>query len=415
MEETRYQLTVREDGAIHVDPLTQYLLQKHTGTYELVTTIPDLIVGRRDTDEAGVQNRTRVIMAGEIITRMTVVEIASIITSSNWRGDLHVWNRGAHRMLTIDQGALKHAMSNHIDDRLGEVLYGLGVLTRAQLDELLAEHSTDRIGRVLVSRGFVDTQQLFQYLQKQAEQVFFNALLTTEGHYLFGTSDETGSTPPAAVHLSVQHLLMEGVQRIDEMALFRERIPRNSMCPVKKNPEDPMKVVESKAQALLPYCDGQTSIRDIARKTGLGEFEATKSVYHLLQQGIITLRSSVRMDEAALQMLISKFNEVMRDIFVAVATYGRLDATRKTIFEWINNKGYQTLFEGGVDEDGSLQGSKVLQVLRKGEFSHPMETLHRALHELAAFALLAVTSVLPRDQEAVLTRDVNRRLKAMRL
>ena len=46
---------------------------------------------------------------------------------------------------------------------------------------------------------------------------------------------------------------------------------------------------------------------------------------------------------------------------------------------------------------------------------HPLEALHQALHELAAFALFSATTTLPRDQELALARDVNARLKAVRL
>ena len=41
--------------------------------------------------------------------------------------------------------------------------------------------------------------------------------------------------------------------------------------------------------------------------------------------------------------------------------------------------------------------------------------LHQALHELAAFALFAATTTLPRDQELALSRDVNTRLKRLRI
>ena len=49
------------------------------------------------------------------------------------------------------------------------------------------------------------------------------------------------------------------------------------------------------------------------------------------------------------------------------------------------------------------------------EADNPMEALHQALHELAAFALFAATTTLPRDQELALSRDVNTRLKRIRV
>ena len=49
------------------------------------------------------------------------------------------------------------------------------------------------------------------------------------------------------------------------------------------------------------------------------------------------------------------------------------------------------------------------------DIENPMEALHQALHELSAFALFAATTTLPRDQELALSRDVNTRLKRIRI
>ncbi len=66
-------------------------------------------------------------------------------------------------------------------------------------------------------------------------------------------------------------------------------------------------------------------------------------------------------------------------------------------------------------QDGSIDVRRVIASLKTIDHPHPLEALHQGLHELAAFALFAATTSLPRDQELVLSRDVNRRLKAIRL
>ncbi len=56
-----------------------------------------------------------------------------------------------------------------------------------------------------------------------------------------------------------------------------------------------------------------------------------------------------------------------------------------------------------------------MDALERSESDRPLEALHQALHELAAFALFSATTTLPRDQELILARDVNQRLKRIRL
>jgi hypothetical protein len=106
---------------------------------------------------------------------------------------------------------------------------------------------------------------------------------------------------------------------------------------------------------------------------------------------------------------------VLRDIFFAVATYGGVDQTRQTVSAWIEGSGYAGWFGHEVDEDGSVAAATVLRGLSSKPLDNPLGALHQALHELAAFALFAATTTLPRDQELVLSRDVNRRLKAIRI
>jgi hypothetical protein len=113
--------------------------------------------------------------------------------------------------------------------------------------------------------------------------------------------------------------------------------------------------------------------------------------------------------------LVGEFNMVLRDIFMAVATYGGVDQTRSTLEAWISGSGYGPIFGERVDEDGALEPDFVVEAMLAINVENPMEGLLQALHELSAFALFAATTTLPRDQELALSRDVAQRLKRIRL
>ena len=86
---------------------------------------------------------------------------------------------------------------------------------------------------------------------------------------------------------------MEGVQRIDEMGLYRERIPHNRFYPFALANAPPVKAKDIEpyvVENILPRCDGTKSIDDLARESGLGEFPALKAVYHLLRSNQVQLR-----------------------------------------------------------------------------------------------------------------------------
>jgi len=403
---------VDPDGSIRTaGPGADLRSPTHPGRYRVVVDIGNLLILRA---EERPQRGARVLMAGEIVTGTSLLEVLNMVASVHWRGAMQVITPDAHRVLGIDQGALKYASSNHPDDRLGQVLYRNGILSRSQLDELLAEVTPDRrFGQLVVEKGYIQQEQLFQQLQKQVEHIFFSAILAREGHYVFVQNDESGMAPVQHVHIPIQQLLMEAVQRIDEMALFRERIPHDDLVP-ESVPRTSAATLDENMQIVLARCDGTRTIEDIARETGLGQFLTVKALYGLLQQNLVVLRPRKSVDVVAVKRLVGQFNEILRDIFMAVATYGGMDRTRNTLEAWIVGSGFSPIFGERIEEDGTLDVDRVARTITEIKAENPMEGLHQALHELVAFALFAATTTLPRDQELALSRDVNSRLRRIR-
>ncbi|NOY90883.1 MAG: DUF4388 domain-containing protein [Deltaproteobacteria bacterium] len=411
-------LTIGSDGTVRLRSVASAReLSPHAGHYRLALTLPGLVVLAR-TDEAPEVERSRVMMAGEIISRMTMMEVLNVIATAHWRGELTVVGPDATRTLSLDQGALKHALSDATDDRLGQVLFRAGVLDQDELDALLPRVTdTQRLGQLLVKEGLVDQARLFELLRSQAEHIFFASLLVSSGHYVFAQppADAEADAATTTIHVPVQGLLMEGVQRVDEMALFRGRIPDDSMIPSLVPDAPEAKKLEPLHHALLATIDGRRNIDQIARTTGLGSFQTVKGLYHLLQKKQITLRADLHVDPARVKELVSSFNEVMQDIFFAVATYGGVAQTRSTLEAWLEGSGYAPFFGPGVDEFGCVDAQAITDAIVGVEAGNPLAALHQALHEMAAFALFSATTTLPRDQELSLARDVNRRLERIRL
>lgn len=357
--------------------------------------------------------RTRVLMAGELTGRMSVVEILNIITSAQWSGELHVAARDGARVLLIAQGALKHARTEVEAERIGEQLIRAGVLERAALEELLPQKGPDeRFGQLLVRRGRVGEERLYGELQQQTEAIFYAAMLVEHGTYWFVAPPDGAPAPATTVHLPVQGLLMEGVQRIDEMGLFRERIPHNRLFPVATGPR--REGLEPAARNLLELCDGTRNIDELSRKTSLGEFSTLKLIHTLLRSAQLELRAGPTLDIASVRRLVRQFNDIVRDIFVVIATYGSMERTSQALGHWLSSGPLVGLVGERVDIDGTLDAKEVLARLEQHGGHDPLQELHRALHELAAYALFLASIGIPRQVERTLARDVNARLNQLR-
>jgi hypothetical protein len=360
----------------------------------------------------------RILMMGELIHRMTVVEIINLVMSSNWRGELHLVGAAGRRVLSVDQGALKNARTDVEPERLGEILVRAGLLQRTQLAPLLREQTAEkRLGQLLVERGLVAQEALFKQLQRQAEIIFNGALLEERGMYWFVAPSNEADTTAATVHLSIQGLLMEGVQQIDEMGLFRERIPHNGFYPtiIPNAPKTKAEALDAGALELLLLCDGTRSIDDLARTRSMAEFPTLKAVYDLLRAGQVQLRRGPRLDPQIAERLVRQFNDLIRDVFMVVATYGRMDATRRALAQWLESGPHGAVLGSQLDIDGTLASSQVVARLESSSSDDPMTALHLALQELATYGLFIASNGLDRNEEQSLARDVTLRLKAMTL
>ena len=404
------------DGSLSLGQGTKARLAEHAGEYRIHEGPGGMVLMTRLAPDG--RGRGRVLMMGEIISRMTVVEVINVVTSTNWRGELHIVGPLGRRILTVDQGALKHAQTDFETERLGEVLVRAGLVPRAELLPRLAQKSPEqRFGQLLVSQGVLDQGTLFKQLQNQAETIFYASLLEERGAYWFVAPPEDAPAPPTTVHLQIQGLLMEGVQRIDEMALYRERIPHNRFFPtaLSEAPKSKLESLEPEAQRVYGLCDGARNIDDLARESGLGEFPTLKALYHLARANLITLRRGPTVDAKAAQKLVRQFNDIVRDVFMVVATFGKMEGASRALSSWLETSPHASVLGSRVDIDGTLDAQAIAQRLEESGLEDPMLALHQALHELAAYALFTASGGLPRHEEQALARDINHRLKQLRL
>ncbi|MGB0680922.1 MAG: hypothetical protein ACPGUV_14835, partial [Polyangiales bacterium] len=138
-------LQVRGDGVLKLGSDSDAPgLSSDAEDLRLALSLPGLQIYQPGGDFGMLTPRYRVLMAGEIASRMMVMEVINMICNAGWHGELHVLQGETHRCLYLEQGALKQARSNDVQDRLGEVALGLGLLSRAQLDQLLTALSSDK-------------------------------------------------------------------------------------------------------------------------------------------------------------------------------------------------------------------------------------------------------------------------------
>lgn len=395
-------------------------LRRQVGHYRVLASTAELLILRRRGEESG-GARDRVLMAGEIVERSTVLEVINVIVASRWAGTLHVFGDRANRSLGFDRGVLRHASSDHPDDRLDKVLFRIGALSPAEAEALYRDTGPDqRFGQVLVSQGKADRKQLFHYLEKQMEQILLEAVLEEEGGYLFLVADEQGASSPldraptATAHIPLEQLLFAAAERLDRMKVFRRLVPGDDVRPVVVPGMD-LSVLTSRARLVAGHCDGERSVREIAGETRLGRYETLAALYELVRSGRVEVQEPKRSAERLAEELVAPFNASLEQIF------GSLDgddqaAARREVREWVDGggDGGESAGDGLLPEalggDGLIRADALVPRLDGTDRRRRRDEVEGALHELVAFALVAASTRLPRAEERALADKVHRLL-----
>jgi hypothetical protein len=404
---------------------TRRALADRAGRFLLIPSAPDLLVARRTPASGGSPEGPRCVLAGDI-SAFPIADFLGFLHTARLGGTLTVSAGGLDRAVAFREGEVRGAQSEARGERIGEVALRLGYLGPSQLDEALAAGGGRHLGKVLVEKGFVSTSNLWKCFHEQVASVFHAILTAHEG--VFALVDQTDlELPGMPLGMNTQQLLMDGIRRIDEMGLFRTRIPGPQAYLRRRQPRRPVPL-QPLEQQLLTLADGRRTVADLAREGHLSEFDATKVLYHLTEIGYLEVTAEAAalpaprpaMPQERLAAVVREMNAVYREVAVHVAAARALDpfmaAERGFLADASSRfaplwKGLQPGRDATVDAERLLANLALLQGPAAG--GDPARTLFDGMRELLFFLLFAAGERLDRGADEALSGEVKRRLEAI--
>lgn len=417
MSDARDEL-IRIDGqgvAHPIGTIASQRMRPHQGTYRLLPS-PSHVVLMRYTGEDGRVDEgdgAVVRVAGEITTHGTICDILALLGQTGWRGILSVHTNDATREIYLDQGTVLGVKSTDSDEWLGKVMYRYGHISEEDLGGIEeAVGNGRRFGEVAVDLGVVTKDQVYKAFSQQITEVVVAAMHVSDGTYFFldGFEDSDLSTRMA---VSVNNLLMDGVTRMDELSYFAQKIPTVEHVPAMTGqPEEP----REEFMDVYQYVDGDRSVRELGRLTGLGEFETTKKVYGLIQSQHVVIHPP-KMSGGPVAV-VEAANDVLKAAFRRAQEEGQAVALRESLNTYVVGQGvfYDMLLQGaGPDELGRLNADRVAEnapmVAQGGNVE---QTLRKLLFDYVSFGLFSLGSTLGEEQERALQKEVDAALNTLR-
>jgi hypothetical protein len=353
-------------------------------------------------------------LAGEVRVPGGLCDVVSTISQGGYSGELTVYEAETVRSILFDHGNVVGAASTAPGERLGEILWRFGAITRGQLDEVVsaAERTGKRFGETAIELEFVEPEELFLMMGCQVEEIFYAAAHLGEAtFFLFDGLDEKLALRQP---LSTGQLLMEAARRMDELRFFREKIPNAGWIPTHLAPS-PGRNATPELAKVLEQCDGRRSIAEIGRRIGQLEFEVTRAVFQLATAGLVGVVPPRPEGPAA---VVEAFDRALVEIHRACDAAGKGGELRSAVEQFATTTGvFVPLLDGaGPLPDGSLRPERVARnvaSVTSGEEDREA-WLVQQLFEYAGFALFHAGSLLPREQEQRVNARVAEILKPLR-
>lgn len=344
-------------------------------------------------------NAGRMALKGKLEQEGELTDVVQMIVASRWTGALHVLTPRARRTVFFKDGDVRAAASDAPEERLGEILCREGAITRDQLDAALARpQDQKRLGSVLVQQKLITTHDLYYFIRKQMEEVFFALLTICEGEFYFHRRDLPDALP-AQLHLTTHDLLLEGMERMAELARFRQEIPSFAIVFEQAEEPDDVDALPAPERAIYTNVDGRRSLQEIAEEAALPEFHATQAAFALLESGLIrpagAHRRTTKVSDtrtALLEQLVGAFNEVFRRFHAAAESRGQAEDLREAAVSFFEEGTvHPALFRGiELGPEGTLDAATLVENLSRTEVEDPSGYLYAGLDEFLFFQTFVV-------------------------
>jgi len=209
-------------------------------------------------------------------------------------GCLHLERGDDAAVLFFEKGKLIYAARGDGKEE-GNVLVQLGKITEQQLQQARQAHSNgsngQNLSQAIVSENILSQEELQQTLQTHIEEsVVYQLFGWPDGEFRFEHGQKPApDTPVMPIPVAVEHLIMEGVRRIDEWGRIKDRIPNTDMIVRFVDQPEKAKGVKLAPEEWRVFAriNGKDTLATIAQKTNLSDFDVCRVVYGFATAGLV--------------------------------------------------------------------------------------------------------------------------------
>lgn len=356
----------------------------------------------------------KVLMAGQI-EEIGIVDLLSFFNMFRKSGLLRFNLPGGNKSLYFQNGEIVYATSTFPEEEIGEILYSLGKFDREILHGARQFANGEiPLGKILADQGIITSQDLWAATKSQVETIAYNLFAFHEGSFVY-TSVKPDKDKIISLSMTTQNLIMEGLRRVDERAVYMQKVKSLDAMPVAtgKMPND----LDSISQRMVALVQsGVSDVNELLRRSGSGEFDALRMLSQLVERGVVKMEEAPTVAvEGVLGEVVKIFNGVLVAMHRVVSA--KNPQFRMEISRFLRDlpQPYSYVFrQTALKEDGSIDGGRVLANLAGLEEGDKLRLLSEALSELVYMECIAARRELGTADSAELIKrvqDVSQRVR----
>jgi hypothetical protein len=260
----------------------------------------------------------------------------------------------------------------------------------------------------------LSSKDLWRVIRVQIEEILFSVLLMDTGKFTLAHFDQT--QVPTRTALNTQQVLLEGLRRKDELEHLKAQLPPGNRRLVRVKAVAAV-TLEEQERRLFDLIDGRRTVNDVMRESGLGAFEGTRALHHLLKAGVAAVGEpavDTRVDGGvAVQAVVAAYNDAILRTYHELAAGGVSGLFRIGVESFFNDltPDVAALFDSVVPaSDGRLPAERISSNLLLSQAEDRLRLLQRGLDEYVNFLLFLARETLDFERVERLAEEVRQRL-----
>jgi len=347
------------------------------------------------------------ILEGDL-SRIQLPDVLSFLSMIRGTGKLVLEHERMERSIYWKDGEIVFASSNSPEHSLGMFLLRNGKITQQQYDESKRRvTATTRHGKLLVQMGAISPKDLWWGVKNQALEIIYSLFSWKDGSFLFGDTADELVNERIVLSINTSTVIMEGIRRLDESAMIREKITSLDMVFMKVPGAEPdfgsLDMSEHEI-ALYNTLDGKRSIRALIGGSEMTEFEVTRIVFQLLSARLIEVVTDTRSfrpvfldveDSPELLRVISTYNDMFGRLYAALLNAVGEEPARDIVTTAMQNAESDELWSGVFfDQYGRFDENMLIANISELPFERRKAVLDEGLNTLLSVQLFEVSQHL---------------------